>query len=80
MDNGFMCLAIIELVVILVVVGIRLIFNYIEHRKIKYVLDYIAKNSRCRKDTEEDIEGKESTESINSVEKINLVENKKGVM
>lgn len=46
MENAFIYLIIAEVVIILLIVGIRLLFNYLENRKIKSVLDFIDKKSK----------------------------------
>lgn len=46
MENAFMYLVIAEIIIILLVVGIRLLFNYLENRKIKSILDFIDKKSK----------------------------------
>lgn len=46
MENAFIYLIIAEVVIILLIVGIRLLFNYLENRKIKLVLDFIDKKSK----------------------------------
>lgn len=46
MENAFMYLVIAEVVIILLAVGIRLLFNYLENKKIKSILDFIDKKSK----------------------------------
>ena len=41
-----MYLVIAELIIIVLIVGIRLLFNYLENRKIKSVLDFIDRKSK----------------------------------
>lgn len=41
-----MYLVIAEVVIILLAVGIRLLFNYLENKKIKSILDFIDKKSK----------------------------------
>ena len=52
MEIGYVYLLIAEVVVILSVVGIKLIFNYIEHKKINKVLRFIDKKSKNVSDKE----------------------------
>ena len=46
MENAFMYLVIAEVVIILLVVGIRLLFNYLENRKIKSILAFIDRRAK----------------------------------
>lgn len=45
MEEGFKYLIIAEVIIIVVIIVARLIFNYIENKKIKSVLEYIDKRA-----------------------------------
>lgn len=45
-DNVFMYLVIAELIILAIIVGIRLLFNYLEKKKIQSVLSFIEKRAR----------------------------------
>ena len=40
-ENGFIWLIVIEVILLIVVIGIRLFFNYLENKKIKSILKFI---------------------------------------
>lgn len=68
METGFIYLVIIEFLLILLVIGIKLLFNYIENKKIKSILKYIDKQYNSKKDAT-DIKIKECFEAINQSDK-----------
>lgn len=45
LEEGFKYLIIAEVIIIVVIIVARLIFNYIENKKIKSVLEYIDKRA-----------------------------------
>lgn len=62
MEKGFIYLIIIELIVLAIIVGTRLLFNYLEARKIKRILNYIDKRAHNDKDVSNRIQ-----ECINAI-------------
>ena len=50
MDSAFIYLVIAEIVIIALVIGIKLLFNYFENKKIKSVLDFIDRKSKENKE------------------------------
>ena len=62
MEKGFIYLIIIELIILAIIVGTRLLFNYLEARKIKRILNYIDKRAHKDKDVSNRIQ-----ECINTI-------------
>ena len=62
MEKGFIYLIIIELIVLAIVVGTRLLFNDLGARKIKRILNYIDKRAHNDKDVSNRIQ-----ECINAI-------------
>lgn len=46
MEEGFKYLIIAEIIILVVIIIARLIFNHMENKKIKSVLDYIDKKAK----------------------------------
>lgn len=46
LEEGFKYLIIAEIIILVVIIIARLIFNYMENKKIKSVLDYIDKKAK----------------------------------
>ena len=54
MENAYIYLIIAEGIIILAIIGIKLLFNYFENKKIKSVLNFIDRKAQENKDSTTD--------------------------